>query len=92
MLREPAQPSPAQQKRKGPRPLCILPPSHLKRRLYCLGEMTVGSLPAPPRMPLFFTHVSTCLSQVYCRQQGQRKQKVCTLLSPTCLITRLQRA
>lgn len=47
-------------------PHCI--PAHLKRREYCLGEMTVGSLPAPPRMPLFFTHVSTCLSHVYCRE------------------------
>ena len=42
----------------------------LKRRQYCLGEMTVGSLPAPPpRITEDFTHVSSCLSQVYCRQQ-----------------------
>ena len=42
----------------------------LKRRQYCLGEMTVGSLPAPPpRITEDLTHVSSCLSQVYCRQQ-----------------------
>jgi hypothetical protein len=28
----------------------------------------VGSLPLPPRMPLDLTHVSSCLSQVYCLQ------------------------
>ena len=42
----------------------------LKRRQYCFGEMTVGSLPAPPpRITEDLTHVSSCLSQVYCRQQ-----------------------
>lgn len=44
-----------------------------KRRLYCLGEMTVGSLPAPPNSPDFLTQVSTCLSQVYCRQSAGGK-------------------
>ena len=34
-----------------------------KRRMYCLGEMMVGSLP-PARRPVLFTHVSSCLSHV----------------------------
>ena len=42
--------------------------AHLKRLQYCLGEMMVGSLPLPPRMPLDLTQVSSCLSQVYCLQ------------------------
>lgn len=37
----------------------------LKRRMYCLGEMMVGSFPFPPSMPLLLTHVSIFLSQVY---------------------------
>lgn len=37
--------------------------------LYCIGDMTVGdSFLGPPRMPEAFTHVSSCLSQVYWRK------------------------
>lgn len=48
-----------------------------KRRRYCLGEMTVGSFP-PARMPVDLTHVSSCLSHVYCRWAGRdAKHGVC---------------
>ncbi len=63
----------------------------LKRREYCLGEMTVGSLPAPPRMPLFFTHVSTCLSHVYCGGGRGAKQR-CFLASRQSRLRRLPTA
>ena len=39
-----------------------------KRRMYCLGEIMVGSLP-PARMPVDLTHVSSCLSHVNCAPQ-----------------------
>ena len=42
-----------------------------KRRQYWRGEMTVGSLPAPPRKPVDLTQVSSCLSQVYCTSHIQ---------------------
>lgn len=44
--------------------------SHLNRLQYCLGDMIVGSLPAPPSMPVDLTHVSSCLSHVYCLRVG----------------------
>ena len=37
-----------------------------KRLQYCFGEMTVGSLRAPPSITDDFTQVSSCLSHVYC--------------------------
>jgi hypothetical protein len=49
------------------------PQTHLKRLQYCFGDMMVGSLPLPPRMPLLFTHVSSCLSHVYCLQRAGGK-------------------
>jgi hypothetical protein len=39
-----------------------------KRRMYCFGEMIVGSLP-PARRPVLFTHVSSCLSHVNWQEQ-----------------------
>lgn len=47
----------------------------LNRLQYCFGEMTVGSLRAPPSMTDDFTQVSSCLSHVYC------------MALDTCLIT-----
>ena len=44
-----------------------------KRRMYCLGEMMVGSLP-PARMPVDLTQVSSCLSHVNCSAQRQTQQ------------------
>ena len=40
--------------------------AHLNLLQYCFGDIMVGSLPLPPRMPLDLTHVSSCLSHVYC--------------------------
>lgn len=39
----------------------------LNRFLYCFGEITVGeTFLGPPKIPEALTHVSRCLSHVYC--------------------------
>ncbi|MFS8028735.1 hypothetical protein Hanom_Chr16g01513891 [Helianthus anomalus] len=40
-------------------------------RLYCFGDMIVGdAFLGPPRIPDALTHVSSCLSHVYCRMKS----------------------
>ena len=57
----------------------------LNRLQYCFGEMTVGSLRAPPSMTDDFTQVSSCLSHVYCMASDTCFIILGTMAFSTCI-------